>query len=319
MENKSHAMVAGVFVLVVTALLAGLAIWLTRDNRQYSLYEMSTKDGVSGLQPQATVRYKGVPVGKVVRIGFDAQKPGNVLIRIAVDDDTPLTAATYAMLGYQGVTGLAHIQLDDGARAQDPLPRGPSGLPRLRMRSSPLNMLADQGPVLLERVDEISKRLNAMLGEGNQQRFSVALENIGTAAASINKLANSLNESTAQLPQLTQEAKGTLRSLSKAGDSASAVAGELQKTVRVVNAPNGPLAQMSQGAQALTDVAQSLDRSTMPRINRTADDVSRSVRQMSNTVSRFGENPQSLIYGGGPVAPGPGEPGFVAPSVPAQP
>ncbi len=58
---------------------------------------MSTKDGVSGLQPQATVRYKGVPVGKVVRIGFDPQISGNVLIRIAVGPrDTPVTPATYA-------------------------------------------------------------------------------------------------------------------------------------------------------------------------------------------------------------------------------
>ena len=319
MENKSHALAAGLFVVLLTALVIFLSLWMGRDNTNYTRYELSTRETVSGLQPQAAVRYKGVAVGRVTKIEFDPARDGTVLIIIAVNAEAPISQTTYAMLGYQGVTGLAHIQLDDGARAQDPLPRGPSGLPRLRMRSSPLNMLADQGPVLLERVDEISKRLNAMLGEGNQQRFSVALENIGTAAASINKLANSLNESTAQLPQLTQEAKSTLRSLSKAGDSASAVAGELQKTVRVVNAPNGPLAQMSQGTQALTDVAQSLDRSTVPRINRTADDVSRSVRQMSNTVSRFGENPQSLIYGGGPVAPGPGEPGFVAPSVPAQP
>lgn len=59
MENKSHALAAGIFVIVVTALLAGLAIWLTRDNANYDLYELTTSDGVSGLQPQAAVRYKG--------------------------------------------------------------------------------------------------------------------------------------------------------------------------------------------------------------------------------------------------------------------
>ena len=34
MENKSHAFVAGAFVLVVTALLGLLAIWLMRDNTE---------------------------------------------------------------------------------------------------------------------------------------------------------------------------------------------------------------------------------------------------------------------------------------------
>ena len=85
MENKSHALAAGIFVLAVAAMLAGLAIWLTRDNTSYQHYELTSKDGVTGLQPQAAVRYKGVAVGKVTRIGFDPQIPGNVLIRIAVN------------------------------------------------------------------------------------------------------------------------------------------------------------------------------------------------------------------------------------------
>ena len=315
MENKSHALAAGVFVLAVAALLAGLAIWLTRDTRQYNVYELTTRDGVSGLQPQATVRYKGVPVGKVVRIGFDPQIPGNVLIRIAVSEDTPVTPATYAQLGYQGVTGLAHIQLDDAQQSQEPLPRGASGLPRLPMRSSPLNMLADQGPVLLERVDEISRRLNTMLGDDNQQRVSVALENIGAAAASVDKLAGSLNQVAGQLPQLSQQAQGTLQALTKAGNAASGVATDLQKTVRAVNAPDGPLQQISLGTQALSNAANALERSTVPRINRTADEVSQAMRQMGSAVGRFGENPQALIYGTGPIAPGPGEPGVASPAV----
>ena len=31
MENKSHALAAGIFVIAVAALLAGLGMWLTRD------------------------------------------------------------------------------------------------------------------------------------------------------------------------------------------------------------------------------------------------------------------------------------------------
>lgn len=312
MENKSHAMAAGIFVLVVAALLAGLAVWLTRDNREYQLYEMSTKDGVSGLQPQATVRYKGVPVGKVVRIGFDPQTPGNVLIRIAVGEDTPVTPNTYAQLGFQGVTGLAHIQLDDDTRSPQRLKPGPSGLPRLPMKSSPLNMLADQGPVLLERVDEISRRLNSMLGEDNQKRFSDALQNIAAAAGSVNELAGTMNKAAAGFPQITEDAHQTLQSLTKAGNAATGVATDLQQTVRKVNAPDGPLQQIAQGTRALSQAADSLGRSTLPRMNGAAEDVSRAARSMGAAAGRFNDNPQSVIYGQGEGQPGPGEPGFAA-------
>ncbi|GGH66410.1 hypothetical protein GCM10010975_35200 [Comamonas phosphati] len=313
MENKSHALAAGIFVLVVAALLAGLAVWLTRDNRQYLFYEMSTKDGVSGLQSQATVRYKGVPVGRVVRIGFDPQTPGNVLIRIAVDEGTPITPATYAMLGYQGVTGLAHIQLDDDSKALEAPKPGPSGLPRLPMKSSPLNILADQGPVLLERVDEISRRIVTMLDDDNQRRLSQALDNIGAAAAGVQQLSASLDKTAKQLPQLATDAQQTMQALTRAGNAATGVAGELQTTVRQVNAPDGPLARVSQGTQALAVAAESLGRSTVPRANRAADDVSRAARQMGGAASRFSDNPQAVIYGPGAGMPGPGEPGFVAP------
>ncbi|WP_027014534.1 MlaD family protein [Comamonas composti] len=320
MENKSHAMAAGIFVLLVAALLAGLAVWLTRDTRQYDEYELSTKDGISGLQPQATVRYKGVAVGKVTRIGFDPGINGNVLIRIAVGVDTPITKNTFAVLGYQGVTGLAHVQLDDSDKPLEALATGPSGIPRLPLRSSPLSMLADQGPILLDRVDQISRRLNAMLDTDNQQRVSQALENIAGAAAGVQQLTQNMDRAlSTQMPQLAADAHSTLQSLEKASNGAAAVASELQQTVVRINAEDGPLEQIAQSTRALNRVADSLGRSTLPNVSRAADDVSRAARQMGTAASRFSDNPQSVIYGPGAARPGPGEPGFALPSAVLQP
>src|SRR3954447_4349094 len=113
MENKAHAMAAGIFVVVATALLVVLAAWLTRDTGHREAYEISTREAVTGLQPQAAVRYRGVDVGKVDSIGFDPKIQGNVLMRLQVDHEAPVTKDTFATLSYQGVTGLAYVQLDD--------------------------------------------------------------------------------------------------------------------------------------------------------------------------------------------------------------
>src|SRR5579872_4656084 len=53
MENKAHALAAGTFVLLVTALLIALAAWLMRDKEVFRVYEMSTREALSGLQLQA--------------------------------------------------------------------------------------------------------------------------------------------------------------------------------------------------------------------------------------------------------------------------
>jgi len=322
MENKSHAMAAGLFVVLVAALLAGLALWLTRDHNQYNQYELTTKDGIGGLQPQAAVRYKGVPVGKVMHIGFDPQASGNVLIRIAVDTGAPITATTFAVLGYQGVTGLAHVQLDDATEPPPQLPPGASGLPRLWLKSSPLSMLADQGPALLGRVDEVTRRLNDMLGDENQKRFSDMLENISGAAAGVRDLSNgvqktltqSVEPALADFPALTADARKALQSLDQAGKNTAAVAADLGETVQRINAPEGPLEQIAEGTQALVRAADGLGRTTLPHVSRAADDVSRAARQLGAAAGGFSDNPQSVIYGSGRAVPGPGEPGFAAPT-----
>ncbi len=321
MENKSHALAAGIFVLVVAALLAGLAVWLTRDNANYEQYELSTKDGVTGLQPQAAVRYKGVSVGKVTRIGFDPQVEGNVLIRIAVNEQAPIGPKTFAVLGYQGVTGLAHVQLDDAEQPYPELPPGPSGLPRLPLKPSPFGQLAEQGPAILMQVEEATRRINQVLGDGNQQKLTEALTQIGQAAGSVSALSQRLDATVAQrldpalaaIPPLASEARKTLLTVQQAGDSVSALAADVSKTTQRLGAEGGPIDQITVGTQALARAADQFGTTTLPRLNRAADDTSRAARQLSRTAGGVSDNPQLFIYGSGRIPPGPGEPGFAAP------
>ncbi|MDE2413375.1 MAG: MCE family protein [Comamonadaceae bacterium] len=325
MENKSHALAAGIFVILVAALLAGLGLWLTRDRTDYRLYELSSKESVSGLQPQAAVRYKGVAVGKVTVIGFDPQAAGNVLIRIAVNTTAPIGATTFATLGYQGVTGLAHIQLDDADAPLLPPPPGVSGLPRLPLQSSPFSQLAEQGPAILAQAQEVTERVNALLGDENQQRFAAALQQLGAAAASIDLLARRLDSTVstrldpalAGVPALTQDAKQTLQALRQAGSNAAGAADEVRQAVRALNVEGGAIAEITGGAQALSAAADRLNRATLPSVGHAADEAARAARRLSRTAVGINDNPQSLIYGPGRAPAGPGEPGFAAPS--AQP
>ena len=322
MENKSHALAAGIFVVVISALLAVMGLWLTRDRTDYTLYELSTKDSVSGLQPEAPVRYKGVAVGKVTRIGFDPQVPGNVLIRIAVNESAPISPTTFATLGYQGVTGLAHVQLDDANAPLKPPAPGQSGLPRLPLKSSPLSQIAEQGPAILAKVQDATERLNKLLGDENQARFAQALDNLAKASASANTLVQRLDNTVvtkldpalATVPAVAQDARATLQSLRVAGDNAAAAASEVRGAVAKLSATGGPLDQIADGAQSLSAAADRFGRVSLPRLNNAADEAARAARRLGRTASGISDNPQSLIYGNGSASAGPGEPGFVPPT-----
>lgn len=314
MENKAHALAAGIFVVVIAALLVGLAAWLTRDTGRRDIYEISTRETVTGLQSQAAVRYRGVDVGKVAAIGFDPKTQGNVLLRLEVDHDAPVTRDTFATLSFQGVTGLAFVQLDDSGQPSPRLVPDDANPPRIPLRPSLLSKLTTKGEVILDQVEKVTQRIGQLVGDDNQRRVTSALDNLGAAAADASRLAKRLDSTMTQgVDPALAAASTTLRSVQKSADEIGKTAADFRSTAQRLNAKDGPIDRLATGSEALSHAADSFNAATLPRINQVTEETSRAVRQLGRTANTIGDNPQSLIYGTGPVAPGPGEPGFSAP------
>ncbi|HYD76221.1 MlaD family protein [Ramlibacter sp.] len=323
MQNKAHALAAGLFVLALTGLLLLLGAWLTRDNGERHVYEISTREAVTGLQEQAPVRYRGVDVGKVTGIGFDPKEQGNVLVRLEVATGTPITQDTFATLSFQGVTGLAFVQLDDSGRPAALLPPNDEAPPRIPLKPGLLSKLASRGEAILEQVEQVSTRVNQLLSEPNQKRITAAFDNVSEAAASITTLSRNLDATlTAQfgprrvdIPSLVRRTDSALASLQETSEATRATITDIGQTARRLNAPNGPMDRLAAGTEALSHAADSFNAATLPRINRVTEDTSRAVRQLSRTIIGINDNPQSLIFGTGRIEPGPGEEGFTPPGV----
>jgi len=271
MENKAHALAAGAFVLGLIAALVALVIWFTRDNTVRNIYELSTRDAVSGLQPQATVRYRGIAVGKVTSIDFDPKVKGNVRVRITVDERVPLTTSSFATLSYQGVTGLAFIALDDKGESNVALKPDDDNPPRIPLKPSILAQLQDRGEAIINQVEEVTKRANTLLSDPNQKRAADALESIAAASASANTLLKTLDNTvkTGLNPALTK-LPDTMASVKKAAGDVSRVANNFNTTVGRLNAPEGPVERLSEGTKALAQAVDSFNAATLPRVNRVA-------------------------------------------------
>lgn len=306
MENKAHAIAAGAFVLLASALLVALAVWLTRDTAIRKVYDISTTSSVTGLQQEASVRFRGVKVGKVTDIGFDTQVPGNVLVRIAVDSATPVTRSTFASLGFQGVTGIAFVQLDDSGQSPQALATDDALPARIPMRAGLMDQLSTQGMRILSELEESSRRFNQLLSPENQKALAESLQALGRAAAS--------------MPPAMEEASSAFKSMRESAATVSASANEVrqsaanfrQLTQRVQQA-GGTLDQLQQGSASLADLGQDVQHGALPRFNRALDEVSQTTRQLGRAATTLTDNPQTLLYGPARRPPGPGEPGFVAP------
>jgi phospholipid/cholesterol/gamma-HCH transport system substrate-binding protein len=321
MENKAHAMAAGIFVAVLSALVLALASWLTRETGVRDTYEISTRETVTGLQEQAPVRFRGVDVGKVRRIGFDPNSVGNVLVRLEVDRDTPLTRDSFATLSYQGVTGLAFIQLSDHGKPAPRLVPDEDNPPRIPLEPGLLARLEERGEVILDRVQQVTERVNSLLAEPNQKRFADALEHISQAAGATSQLAQQIDVTVKKrLDPAIAQASVTLRGVEATADrfrvtadQVSAAAAQFGQVAQQIGAPGGPLQRIGAGTDALADVVETFSATTLPRVNNLAEEGNDTLRSLRRAINELTENPQMLIYGEGKPDPGPGEPGWKAP------
>ncbi len=295
MENKAHALAAGTFVLALMALLVAMAVWLTRDKGERHLYDISTAQAISGLQAQAAVRFRGVPVGKVESIGFDPGSPGQVLVRISVDVNTPITRSTFAIITAQGVTGLGFIQLDDDARQAERLVANDAHPPRIPLRPGVVDQLLQQSATILGQVQQVSAGLTHLISPDNQASVQTAITQIGSAAGSVSQLAAALRPTLATLPALSRQSSQTLQSLQTAAGDISVAA-----------------TQMGEASTTLVRTIDTFGTATLPKLGDVADETMLTMRQLRRAVNAVDENPQALIFGSGAPAPGPGEAGFNA-------
>lgn len=310
MENKSHALLAGLFTVALLIAAVFFALWFNRDRVDRIPYQMATSLPVSGLNPQATVRYRGLAVGKVDSIGFNPQKTGEILVRISVDPSTPITHSTFGTLGYQGVTGIAFVQLDDDGSQPAPLPSDENHLAQIEIRPSILDNIQNRSAAILKQTEALTANFNALLAPANQQKIIVAIDQIGSAAAALEALPKQLAPAMEKLPALTDSAQQTLASITALSKEGRTLALDLNTTVRQLQAPNGPLAKLGATAEHYSAIANDIEREALPAFNALAREARTTMQTVNRSIGKLGENPQSILLGTPNLPPDPGEAGF---------
>jgi len=318
MENRSHALMTGFFTiaLLVAAVLAG--VWFNRDRVERVPYLIATSQSIPGLNPQATVRYRGLEVGKVDDIVFNPKVAGQILIRLAVDPEAPVTSTTFATLGYQGVTGIAFIQLDDEKVGSPLLKTDEKNVALIPLRPGLLDQLEKRGLVILQKTEELVTRAGNLMTPENQKTMLAAFDDVSKTAQSYGELSKKLEPTLARLPELASKAEQGMASLNELSSSATSMTRNIDKLATDLQAPDGAIARLNGTVDrvggSLEAVTSDLELQTLPHVVAMTDEARTSLRAVRRTMNSINDRPQSLLFGAPDAAPGPGEPGFVAPT-----
>ena len=258
----------GVFVVVGSALfvssllvLAGLKVWEQRDR-----YWVSFSESVSGLEPSAQVKYRGLRIGRVEAMQIDPDNPAAIRAELSLVAGTVLFEGTEAVLEMSGITGLKIINLTPGdprgavLPPDSELPAGTSLVGRIgdradaiseRLERVVLNLERWTGPpnaARMERLLETSERLLSDVDQlvvESREPFVAALQEFERSGASFRTLSE---ETTLSMKVLRTEMAGSLR-------AAQAALAQTERVLRAVD--EGDIRGTVQSARRAMD---SLDR-----------------------------------------------------------
>jgi MlaD protein len=314
--EKSHARL-GLFLLVALVVVIASALLFVQRLRSRAVIEMVTytTENVSGLDVASSVRYRGVPLGRVTELRVDPR--GSVIeinfevfldrlntiganveqIRRAADVEGTL-AKLRAMVVGNPVTGEAYLLLDAPADPPPPMvlsfkPDRPY-VPSMR---TPMAAIRDRVPEVLERAEgtlrvltEIVSRIPGSLDRSD--RFFANVEriiqesNLPALSADSRKFFTTTGT---QIERITSEMETVI------GRHGALVAfvEEARSAIKAADLPATNLAARAAADQ--TGLAAEDLRRSLPAIRDSLDQLRELARQIQ-------EQPESVVYGPRPPA-----------------
>ena len=121
METRASYIIVGIFTLVVFIGGALAVIWMAgvKFDEESAQYDAYFKGSVTGLSPGNQVRYRGVPFGVVTGMRVDPDNVERVKVTIEVPKKPPIKTDAVASLEYQGITGIAYVQISGGTQSAE--------------------------------------------------------------------------------------------------------------------------------------------------------------------------------------------------------
>lgn len=327
MQSKVNYALVGLFIIALFAGLIGSVFWLTLggDSKIYDRYRVYFRESVAGLNPKATVRYRGVQVGQVESIQLDSNNPDQVDVVLNIERGIPIRRNTVATLSTRGLTGVASVELSGGGQSLPLEKEKGQEFPIIQAGPSLVTRLDDAFNNILTNVDNLSNRLEQLLNDENQKAIARTLQHVSEITGAVADRTDSIRQTLSNVEDFTATLAGRAERLGSALDQ---LAAGLEKSDDLIAQVRATLDDIRAGAQSVRRTAdtfnrtgvdlsrlakdgqielQRLGQTTMPQLNTLLAEIGDLAAVIQRLAELLEQNPRAFLLGKPSGRPGPGE------------
>jgi phospholipid/cholesterol/gamma-HCH transport system substrate-binding protein len=318
METRIRYTIVGLFVVLLGATSVAIFLWLSKglERTTYVRYLAFFRESVSGLNPNAPVKFRGVDVGRVRDIVINPKNVEEVRLTLEIAQGTPVKSDTVATLRIQGLTGLAFVDLSGGSQAAPLLTAKPGdAYPVIGTGPSLLFRLDSEVTTLITGVNAFTEDARAIIDEDNRAKLRQILGDLAVLTHALAKRSETVDEGVLRgaealrnIARITEQLHARLPVLL---DNVAIAAAALRGTAGEIDAAGGEVAR---AGRELGDMVKEnrpnverFTRRSLPEFGLLIAELRQLTLQLQRLARQLEQEPNSAIFGRPPVPPGPGE------------
>ena len=296
-EGRSYFLL-GLFVIVGVLIGVAAIIWLgaTKYFQKGTMYATYFDESVQGLQVDSIVKYRGVDIGSVRRIGIAPDRRlVEVLMKIDVENFS--VGGVAAKLSLAGITGIVYVELDRTTPGETAFSPKDFQSPYPVIPSTPSDIKRIEGSV-----NEVLKNLKEIDLKGISDQVLKTTKTIDefVSGERMNRIVANLGKASINLASLTQKIDATMSSGSV--DEAILGARDAVKETRALIAQvkgeieSMKLQQTSEKVNEFVDATSRKTNVTLTEAEIAVESVRRAADSLNALIDRLSLDPSALIF-----------------------
>ncbi|MDD3602505.1 MAG: MlaD family protein [Sulfurovum sp.] len=310
MYNKINYTVVGIFVLLFSAGMIWFAFWLARWGLQdeYDVYKIELHESVSGLSKDASVKIRGVDVGRVQSIRINPENIEAVEIFLEIKKGTPIKEDMVAHTQMFGVTGLLSIEIDGGTNEAKTLKPTKTYIPLIQTKTSYVTRVSESIGDIADGLGEFLVQTQKLISDKNIQAIENTLDHVEKITSRGEALEIKVIDSLTQLDQTLQELRGSMKDITHSFDGATKDFASMKEKINPLSEELLTTAKRFDGL--MFKVEKSLDRGDY-NIKNILEPVLVDIQilsaQINDLAQQLKQSPSDVLFKARKPLKGPGE------------